>query len=151
MREWDNNHHNAHTLLTWNPLPEGSIDSHHNSSHGPNLCDRCVAFSSCSELLFFFAHRLYQRRVSKITYNTIFIRMEVLTNHRLLIKGWYSFTALHVMNRQSLCRAGKGLKGGKRVEAEEKWEHLKLYLSVDDLQFLFYFYIRATSFIFTVL
>lgn len=76
--------------------------------------------AAAQSFFFFFAHRLYQRRVSKITYNTIFIRMEVLTNHRLLIKGWYSFTALHVMNRQSLCRAGKGLKGGEESGGRRK-------------------------------
>lgn len=110
MREWDNNHHNAHTLLTQNPLPAGSIYSHYNSSHGPNLCDRRLAFIGCSQQIL--SHHLYWLIDSNITFNTIFINVEVLTHRGSLIKGRCSFTALHNGNRKALFFAQSREDGG---------------------------------------
>ena len=110
MREWDNNHHNAHTLLTQNPLPAGSIYSHHNSSPGPNLCERRLAFIGCSQQIP--SHHLYWLIDLNITFNTIFINVEVLTHRGLLIKGRCSFTALRSVNREALFFAQSWEDGG---------------------------------------
>ncbi len=116
----------AQTLLTQNPLPEGSIDSHHNSSHRPNLCDRRLAFGGCSELIP--SHHLYWLIDSNIAFNTIFIKEEVLTHNGLLMKGWSSFTELYKVNRKTLFFAAlvKDLRELRGWRQHKNWEYFRL-------------------------